>query len=444
MRQWGANEGLRKSGQVFDGTVSHIVVHHTGTPNDITNYAGLARGILANETAGEYIDIAYNWLIDPLGNIYEGRWARDYPSGTAHTGERDGANVRGAHASYHNTRTIGVALMGDYELVAPSQAMIDALVKLLSWKCARWAIDPRSHGVYNASNGATENLFHICGHRDTGPTACPGAHVEAMLPVLRQRVAGQVLGGGYWISSVYGRVAAFGGVPALGGANTSGQSIVGMARHPSGAGYWLVAADGAVFSFGSARYHGGMHGRFLAAPIVGMSATRSGGGYWLVARDGGIFSFGDARFYGSTGGMRLNQPVLGMVRTKPGKGYWLYASDGGIFSFGDARFRGSTGGLKLNQPIVSMAGRPQGDGYWLVASDGGVFAFGRAPFVGSGVNKGTGSPVVGVLPTTSGRGYLLLRRDGSVTTCGDALNLGDAVGKLGSDAVGITGRIKPL
>ena len=63
--------------------ITKIVVHHTGTPNDITDYAGLCRSILANETAGEYIDIAYNWLIDPNGRIYEGRWAQDYPAGVA-------------------------------------------------------------------------------------------------------------------------------------------------------------------------------------------------------------------------------------------------------------------------------------------------------------------------------------------------------------------------
>ena len=78
---WGANEALRKAGLSYDTSVTKIVVHHTGTPNSVTDYAGLCRGILANETSGEYIDIAYNWLIDPNGRIYEGRWAQDYPGG---------------------------------------------------------------------------------------------------------------------------------------------------------------------------------------------------------------------------------------------------------------------------------------------------------------------------------------------------------------------------
>ena len=50
--QWGANEGLRSSGQSYDTTVSKLIVHHTGTPNTITDYAGLCRSILAYETVG--------------------------------------------------------------------------------------------------------------------------------------------------------------------------------------------------------------------------------------------------------------------------------------------------------------------------------------------------------------------------------------------------------
>ena len=86
--QWGANESLRKDSPVFNPVVKKIIVHHTGTPNDITDYAGLLRGIFSNELDNGYIDVAYNWLIDPNGRIYEGRWAQNYPSGAPHTGER--------------------------------------------------------------------------------------------------------------------------------------------------------------------------------------------------------------------------------------------------------------------------------------------------------------------------------------------------------------------
>jgi hypothetical protein len=443
--QWGANEGLRKSGQSFDTTVSKIVVHHTGTPNDITDYAGLCRGILANETSGEYIDIAYNWLIDPNGQIYEGRWARDYPAGSPHTGERYGANVRGAHAIYNNSHTIGVALMGTYDSIGPSPAMLEALIALLAWKCARWGIDPQGRSLFLATNGVVEDLYNINGHRDSSPTDCPGQRVEPMLPAIRSQVASRISGAGYWIATDIGEVVAVGGAPAVG---TAGfripSSIAGIAGHPSGNGYWLFAPDGSVFSFGQAQFHGGMHGLPLAAPMIGMASTPSGRGYWLVAGDGGIFSFGDARFFGSTGAMRLNAPVLGMTPTHDGKGYWLYARDGGIFSFGNAAFHGSTGNIRLNQPVVSMAARPQGDGYWMIARDGGLFAFARAPFEGSGASSQTSSPFVAMLPSTTGRGYVMLREDGRISAFGDAPNLGGSTGRMFGRAIGIAGKLKPL
>ena len=140
--QWGANESLRHYDPIFNSIVQKIIVHHTGTPNDIADYPGLARGIYTNELNNGYIDIAYNWLIDPRGRIYEGRWAQNYPSGHPHTGERAGQNVMGAHALYFNDNTIGIGLMGDYSNVAPTSAMISALLTLMTWKCARWGIGP--------------------------------------------------------------------------------------------------------------------------------------------------------------------------------------------------------------------------------------------------------------------------------------------------------------
>ena len=103
--------------------------------------------------------------------------------------------------------------MGTYDLVDPSPAMVDALVTLLAWKCARWGIDPLGRGPFAASNGVAENLFNICGHRDTSATDCPGQRVEPMLPALRAKVAARLTGAGYWIATNLGQVLAFGGAP---------------------------------------------------------------------------------------------------------------------------------------------------------------------------------------------------------------------------------------
>lgn len=186
--QWGAEEWRRKSGQTYDSPVEKLIVHHTASPNSATNYSAICRGIMAYETSGEYIDIAYNWLIDPLGNLYEGRWAQDYPAGAPHTGEQNSMNVRGGHALYHNSRTIGVALIGDYSSVNPSNAMIDTLVGFLAWKCARWGLDPLGQSNYAAADGTVRNLYNITAHRNTFATACPGETTYRMLPTIRQRV----------------------------------------------------------------------------------------------------------------------------------------------------------------------------------------------------------------------------------------------------------------
>jgi hypothetical protein len=443
--QWGANEALRKPGQVYDSTIQKLIVHHTASPNSITDYAGLCRGILGYETSGVYIDIAYNWMIDPVGRIYEGRWAQNYPAGVPHTGEKNLANVRGAHALNHNARTIGVALLGTYDTVTPPPAMVNALVTLLAWKCARWGVDPLGHGLYTAGDGTVQDLANICGHRDTYATDCPGQRTEPMLPAIRAQVASRLNGAGYWIASGWGQVVPIGAAGQDGDMHNRAATapIVGITGHPKGAGYWLFGEDGNVYPFGGVKSYGSTAGRRLNAPIVGMASTPTARGYWLVGQDGGIFTFGDAAYHGSTGGLRLNAPVLGMTPTATGLGYWIYARDGGIFSFGDAKFHGSTGNLKLVSPVVAMAARPQGDGYWLVAGDGGVFNFGNAGFAGSWAGGST-APCVGMLVSTTGRGYALLRRDGSVKTFGDAPNLGGAVGRVGNDAVGIVGRLKPM
>lgn len=442
--EWGANEAIREPGQEYDSTVEKIIVHHTVTPNNPADPAGVLRGIYQTAVAGEYIDVQYNWLIDHNGRVYEGRWATDYPAGAVHTGELNGNNVRGAHSGGHNSRTVGVAFMGTYTDFRPPDVAIEALVTLLAWKCARWAIDPEGATPYTNGDGGVSQIPNICGHRDTKATTCPGTPLWSMLPEIRARVAARLRDGtnGYWIASRAGQLFSFGAMPDHGDTRRLGigSEIRGVTAHPSGQGYWMFGSDGGVFTFGAAQFYGSTGGMRLNAPVIGMSGAPSGNGYWLVARDGGVFTFGGAGFYGSTGATRLNAPVIGMCPTPTGGGYWLYARDGGIFSFGDAVFFGSTGAIRLNKPIVAMAARPQGDGYWLVAEDGGVFAFGAAPFVGSAAPFGLGSPIVSIMPTLTGRGYMLLARDGGVYTFGDAPFFGSASGRL-AEAVGLAGRL---
>jgi N-acetylmuramoyl-L-alanine amidase len=444
--QWGCNEALRKPGQTYNSLVEKIVVHHTVTPNNPSDPAAVVRSVYNYDVSGVYIDMAYHFLIDQHGRIYEGRWARDYPAGVPHTGENSAhANVQGAATLGHNPRTIAVAMLGTFTSVLPTAEALSSLVTVLAWKCARWGIDPRGSTPYLNDVGGLEVFPDILGHRTVYPTICPGDPIMARLALIRDEVDIRVRNGlfGYWIAGVDGRTHVFGDVPDVGDPHRLGLSSViqAITAHPGGLGYWALGTDGGVFTFGSTRFFGSTGGIRLNQPVVGMAATRTGNGYWLVARDGGIFCFGDARFFGSTGGIRLNQPVVGMAPTPSGNGYWLVARDGGIFCFGDARFLGSTGGIHLNQPIVAMCVTPTGNGYRLVARDGGIFCFGDAGYYGSGPGRGLRVPAVAAASTTTGRGYALLAADGTVLPFGDARSYGNAVGV--GPVVGFAGRLLP-
>ncbi len=262
---------------------------------------------------------------------------------------------------------------------------------------------------------------------------------RAVLAAMPAPVNQGTKGTGYWVTSIDGRVSAFGDARSYGdlAGRRPSAPIVASAPTHDGGGYWLAGADGAVYAFGDARYFGSMAGRRLNGPVVAMAATPSGNGYILLGRDGGIFSFGDARFYGSTGGMRLNAPVLDLTVTPDGGGYWFVAADGGVFSFGDARFHGSTGNLQLAAPVRSMTAASNGAGYWLVADDGGIFAFG-VPFVGSmpTIRALLALPYVSsvrmrALPSNDG--YYLLGADGSVWAFGAARWFGSASGRWAVD-----------
>ena len=236
--QWGANEALRKPGQSYNTVVEKIVVHHTVTPNNPPDPAATVRSVYEYNVSGEYLDIAYHFLIDQNGRIYEGRWARDYPAGVPHTGENSAhANVQGAATLGHNPRTIAIAMLGTFTDILPTTAALASLDTLLTWKCARWGIDPRGSTPYTNSNGGIEVFPDILGHRDVTPTICPGNPLAARLPLIRAEVEARLRSGtyGYWIAGAGGRVPAFGDVPDVGDPARLGlrNLIRAIVTHPS-------------------------------------------------------------------------------------------------------------------------------------------------------------------------------------------------------------------
>lgn len=124
-------------------TTDMIVVHHTASARDITveqiHEMHLLRG---------FTGIGYHIIITPDGAAHEGR----------------PIDCTGAHCYEYNSRSVGVNLVGNFEQYDPTDAQIATLREALRWLREKYGdIEVGGHFEYNA-------------------TACPGAHLKAMLP----------------------------------------------------------------------------------------------------------------------------------------------------------------------------------------------------------------------------------------------------------------------
>jgi hypothetical protein len=429
--EWGADERFRHGRVQYDSRFEKVIIHHTATPNGASNWAEQVREIYGFETWHGYQDLAYHYLVDPNGVIYEGRWAHHFHAGeTPNAANGRGQPVHGAHAIGHNNRTLGIALLGNYMSAQVTSAAAHSLAALLAWQCGRWGIDPRGSGVYVDDGGLPEWLENVCPHGRTTNTLCPGIHVVAALPAIRESAA-VLMGGvparphpvaavappphhhsprGYWIVGPDGRNVAFDGAPAVKHNARLRAPLAGVAASANGKGFWAFAADGGVFTFGDTAFHGSATRKHLRAPIVGMDSSASGRGYWLVARDGGVFAFGDARYHGSVAHSQLTSPIVAISRTWAGDGYVLLGADGGVFAFGDAIYHGSLAHTRLLAPAVDIV--TVHGGYYIATLDGGVFAFGDAQYHGNARGHLGGAGVVGITATPTGSEYILLTNNG--------------------------------
>ena len=147
--------------------IRKLVVHHTASPNNPSNPAGVVRDMYRYHVVDRgYADIGYNFVIDHRGNIYEGRWARNYAPGEVHDGEdADGLGVMAAHAEGVNAGSCGVVLIGDFTSRQPTDAAVNALVQLLAWKAARHRSTRGTPRPYTGLFGQVRTFPNIVGHR---------------------------------------------------------------------------------------------------------------------------------------------------------------------------------------------------------------------------------------------------------------------------------------
>lgn len=168
---WGCDESLRfdPSGQEIwvpeYRVVQKAIVHHTVTDNFEANPPSTVRAIYYYHTVTlGWGDIGYNFLVDWLGNIYEGRYG----------GER----VVAGHVYGHNYGSLGVAVLGTYTNTSITVEANRSLARSLAWYCRY--IDPHGSTYF-----VHDHLPNLMGHRDALSSECPGDNLYSHLPGLR-------------------------------------------------------------------------------------------------------------------------------------------------------------------------------------------------------------------------------------------------------------------
>ncbi|MGK2956855.1 MAG: peptidoglycan recognition protein family protein [Acidimicrobiales bacterium] len=161
-------------------------VHHTVNANGYAaaDVPAMLRSIQAyHMDSNGWDDIGYNFLVDRFGTAWEGR-----------AGSLNGP-VIGAHTGGFNTGSVGVAIIGDFQTVGPSQESVVTASRVLGWKLGISGVDPNgtatmtSNGNDKFPEGEVVTFLAVAGHRDGKSTSCPGQRLYDQLPGIRNAAA---------------------------------------------------------------------------------------------------------------------------------------------------------------------------------------------------------------------------------------------------------------
>ena len=157
----------------YSSRIHKIVVHHTAESAQAADRRGkeVMRSLYSYHTKTRgWGDIGYNYVIDHQGNIYEGRAGGDA--------------VVGAHVYCNNVGTLGIALMGNFQHTSPDAPQVQSLNALVHALGKKYHIDPAGASTFHG-----ELTSNFLGHRDLGPTSCPGEKLYKDLPRLRLQIS---------------------------------------------------------------------------------------------------------------------------------------------------------------------------------------------------------------------------------------------------------------
>ena len=111
-----------------------------------------------------WCDIGYHFIVSADGTVFQGR---------------SDEKRTGSHVGGQNTGNIGVALLGDFRSVAPSEAQLNGAAEIVGWVGRTYAV--------------ALNRTNVKGHREWAPgTSCPGAELLARIPTILALAGGGV------------------------------------------------------------------------------------------------------------------------------------------------------------------------------------------------------------------------------------------------------------
>ena len=163
---WGARAAVASRLTPQASSYRRLTVHHSAPPAPLA--AGASEAVVADEirrlqryhmdqVTPRCGDIGYHFLIDPRGNVYEGRsliWQGAHSGGT------------------NNVNNIGVCMLGDFRNSLPTDAALASLESLLD--------DLRRQ------YGISKDERHVYGHQELKATVCPGAALMNWVKRYRQ------------------------------------------------------------------------------------------------------------------------------------------------------------------------------------------------------------------------------------------------------------------
>lgn len=157
--------GAKPAGSLRSHTPVRITYHHSAAAGaKVSGAPARIRGYQAYHLEQGWPDIAYHFLIDQAGRVYQGR-NPDAPGDS--------------FTEYDPTGHFLVCFDGNFDSETAPPESVEALVSTLAWGCQRYGIDPATLG----------------GHRDYASTTCPGKNLFALKGDIAERL-GEALASG--------------------------------------------------------------------------------------------------------------------------------------------------------------------------------------------------------------------------------------------------------